>query len=189
MDTQPRYRIVVALDGSQYSEIVLEHALDQAARHDAADLHLVTVINNLADVDPTKRWLAQTAIEAVDAFREHRGAWRTRLHVRVGKAEEEIPVLAGEVAADLLVIGNYGVHGERRSIASRIVERTPCATLVVGLEGRELEAEPQCPECVAVREVTDGERWFCDAHSSDVELRMSTLLPSGVPLTRGGTMW
>lgn len=189
MDTQRRYRIVVALDGSEYSPIVLEHAFDQAARHDGADLHLVTVINNAADADRVKRWLAQTALEGVDAFSAHRGSWRTRLHVRVGKADEEIPALAGEVAADLLVIGNYGVHGDRKPIASRIIERMPCATLVVGLEGQEVETVQQCPDCMAVRESSDGNRWFCDAHSSDVELRMTTLLPGSAPLARGGTMW
>ena len=184
-----RYRIVAALDGSQYAPIVLEHALDQAARHDAADIHLVMVINNTADADRTKRWLAQTALEGLDAFSEHGGEWRTRLHVRVGKADEEISILAGEVDADLLVIGNYGVHPARTPIAARVIEQAPCATLVVGLTGHEVEAQPQCPDCVAVRAASDGERWFCDAHTSDVELRMSTLLPASTPLTRGGTMW
>lgn len=184
-----RYRIVVALDGSEYAPIVLEQALDQAARHGSSDIHLVTIINNRADVHATKRWLAQTGLEGIDAFSPHAEEWRTRLHVRVGKPEEEIPILAGEVDADLLVIGNYGVHGERNAIAPRIVERMPCATLVVGLAAHELEAEPQCPDCVAVRESSDGYRWFCEAHTSDVELRLSTLLPSGAPLMRGGTMW
>ena len=54
-----RYRIVVALDGSEYAEIVVEHALDQAARHDPVDLHLLTVVNNAADVEAAKVWLAQ----------------------------------------------------------------------------------------------------------------------------------
>ena len=188
MDAKRRYRIVVGLDGSEYAPMVLEHALDQAARHDAADIHIVMVINNTADAERTKRWLAQTSLEGLDAFSEHKGEWRTRLHVRVGKTDEELATLAGEVDADLLVIGNYGVHPARRPIASRVIEQAPCATLVVGLSGREV-TEPQCPDCVAVREMTDGERWFCEAHSSDVELRMSTLLPSSMPLSRGGTLW
>jgi len=189
MDAPRRYRIVVALDGSQYSEIVLEHAFDQAARHDTPDLHLVTVVDNAGDVDFMKHWLARTALEGLDAFSDHREAWRTRLHVRVGKTETEIANLAAEVDADLLVIGNYGVHPQRRSIASRIIERATCATLVVGLTGRAVEAEPQCLDCVAVRESSDGERWFCAAHTSDHDLRLSTLVPRGVPLMRGGTLW
>jgi len=188
MGTTRRFRIVIAIDGSQYSEIVLEHALDQAARHDSPDLHLVTIVNNKADVDFTKRWLARTALEGLDAFSNHQGTWRTRLHVRVGKPEEEIPNLAAEVEADLLVIGNFGVHPQRHPIAEGVIARATCPTLVVGLSGRAVEANPQCPDCVTVRETTDGERWFCDAHTSDVELRLSTLLPTTM-LSRGGTMW
>lgn len=188
MSPQRRYRIVIALDGSEYSPIVLEHALDQAARQAECDLHLVTVVNNRFDVDTTQQWLAQTALEGLDAFEHHASGWRTRLHVRVGKPDEEIPILASEVDADLLVIGNYGLHG-RDPIASRIVERMPCATLVIGLAGHEVETVEQCPDCVAIRESSEGERWFCEAHRSDVELRMSTLLPLSTPLGRGGTMW
>jgi nucleotide-binding universal stress UspA family protein len=189
MTAPRRYRIVAALDGSQYAEIVLEHALDQAARHDRPDLHFVMIVDSAADVDATKRWLAQTVLLGLDAFSEHHGTWRTRLHVRVGKAEAEIPNLAAEVDADLLVIGNFGVHPQRKPLASTIVERTPCATLVVGLTGHVVEAEPQCPACVEVRERTDGERWFCDDHTSDRELRLSTLVSNTSPSAHGGPMW
>lgn len=189
MGTTRRYRIVVALDGSQYSEIVLEHALDQAARHEAPDLHLVTIVEAEADVDSTKRWLARIALEGLDAFSDHREAWRTRLHVRVGKTVDEIANLAVEVDADLLVLGNYGVHAQRKAIATRVIERVSCATLVCGLSGRAIEAEAQCPDCVAIRETSDGERWFCDAHTSDREGRLSMLVPRSLPLSHGGPLW
>jgi nucleotide-binding universal stress UspA family protein len=189
MGPKRRYRIVIALDGSQYSEIVLEHAFDQAARHESPDLHLVTIVNNTADADVTKQWLARTTLEGLDAFSGHRDTWRTRLHVRVGKPEVEIPNLAAEVDANLLVIGNFGVHAQRRPIAERVLERATCPTLILGLTGRVVEANPQCPDCVTAREVSDGERWFCEEHTSDVRLRMSTLLPASMPLSRGGTLW
>lgn len=185
MSTPRRYRIVAALDGSEYAELVLEHALDQAARHDRPDLHLITVVDNRDDVERVKRWLAQTVKQGLDAF-DTREA-RTRLHVRVGATEDEIVNLAAEVDADLLVVGNYGVHAQKPTIASSIVERAPCATLVVGLTGH-VETE-QCPACAAVREQTDGERWFCDAHTSDHELRLSALVSHTEPMTHGGTMW
>ena len=184
-----RYRIVVALDGSEYSEIVLENAFDQAARHDQPDLHLVTIVDAEADVAFTKRWLARIALEGLDEFSDHRDAWRTRLHVRVGEAAAEIANLANEVDADLLVVGNYGVHETRKPIAARIIERVSCATLIVGLTGHAVEAEPPCRACVAIRESSDGERWFCEAHTSERELRLSTLVPRGLPLTHGGPLW
>ena len=183
------FRIVVALDGSQYSEIVLEHALDQAARHEATDLHLVTIANSADDIERRQRWIAQTALTGLDDFAQHQGQWRTRLHVRVGKVAEEIGDLAGEVDADLLVIGHFGVSDGRKSVAGRIIERVSCPTLIVGLAGHAVEASPQCPDCMAVREKTDGERWFCDRHRGHEDLRLSTLVGRGGPSMHGGTLW
>jgi hypothetical protein len=59
--TEPRHCIVVALDLGDYAEIVLEHALDQAARHDVTDLHFVYVHERSAlDLeeakDDSRRW-------------------------------------------------------------------------------------------------------------------------------------
>jgi len=184
-----KYRIVVGLDGSEYAEIVLEHAFDQAARHDSADLHLVSIVDDERHIDRTKQWLARTALEGLDAFSERSGSWCTRLHVRVGRTENEIANIANEVDADLLVIGNYGVHRHRKSTATRIMERVACPTLVLGLSGHVIEVDPQCPACVLVRESSEGERWFCDAHTSDHEMRLSMLVPHGAPLTHGGTLW
>jgi nucleotide-binding universal stress UspA family protein len=191
MDTKApsHYRIVIALDGSQYSEIVLEHGLDQAARHDAPDLHVLVVIDEPAEIEATKTWLAAAVLEGLDAFRAGRPDWRTRLHVRVGRPAEEIANLAAEVDADLLVIGRYGVHHPRRSIADAVVAAATCPTLVVGLVGHAVEAEPACAACVAVREHSDGERWFCAAHAAPDRLHLSTLVPSSPPPMRGGPLW
>lgn len=191
MDAQllKRYRIVIALDGSQYSEIVLEHGLDQAARHDAPDLHLLVVVDDEDQCASLQDWLAQTALEGLDAFRAGRPDWRTRLHVRVGDPAEEIVNLAAEVDADLLVIGRYGLHHPLRSVADAVVEAATCPTLVVGLTGHAVESEPICAACAAVREDSDGERWFCEEHAAPGRLRLSTLVPPAQPLTRGGLLW
>src|SRR5688572_20331983 len=189
MDAKNRYRIVIALDGLQYSEIVLEHGLDQAARHDAPDLHVLVVVDKPAEIGPIKTWLATTVLEGLDVFRAGRPDWRTRLHVRLGRPAEEIANLAGEVDADLLVIGRYGLHHPRRSIADDVITTAPCPTLVVGLAGHEIDPEPACLECVAVREQSDGERWFCERHAAPDRLRLSTLVPSSSPLTHGGPLW
>jgi nucleotide-binding universal stress UspA family protein len=191
MDAQTpnRYRIVIALDGSEYSEIVLEHGLDQAARHDVPDLHILAVVGDAAEIHATKAWLAAAVLEGLDAFRAGRPDWRTRLHVRVGRPVEEIVNLAAEVDADLLVIGRYGVHHPRRSIADAVVAAATCPTLVVGLAGHAVEAERPCAECAAVREQSDGERWFCARHAAPDRLRLSTLVSSSPPPTRGGPLW
>lgn len=184
MDIRRRYRIVIALDHSQYSEIVLEHGLDQAARHDDPDLHVLTVIENADDVATTKTWLAASVLEGLESFRAGRPDWRTRLHIGSGDPAAEITSLAAEIDADLIVIGRYGLHHPRRSTADLVVAAATCSTLVVGLTGRTIGIDEQCSECVAVREHSDGERWFCAAHSApDRPLHLTTLVSSVAPLT------
>jgi len=174
-----RFPMVIALDGSEYSEIVLEHGLDQAARHDAPDLHIVTVVDGPGpELEATKTWLANSVLEGLETFRAGRPNWRTRLHVRFGKAADEITNLAGEVNADLIVIGRYGLHHARHSRSDDIVAKSPCPTLVVGLAGHEVVPEPQCPDCVQIREDSDGESWFCAAHTAPERMRLSMLVSS-----------
>src|SRR5947208_1221115 len=104
-----RYRVVVALDLSEYAETVLEHALDEAARHAPPDLHFVTVVeDSKTDLADIKRRLGALVLPAFEDF--DCGEWRARLHVRVGKPHEEIANLAAEIRAQLVVIGNFGVH-------------------------------------------------------------------------------
>jgi nucleotide-binding universal stress UspA family protein len=183
--TLPRFRMVVALDGSEYAEIVLEHALDQASRHDRPDLHILRVVDDVRDADTVKQALAGIVLEGLETFREGRPDWRTRLHVRVGRPVDEIVDLANEVAADLVVIGRYGHRWLRRSAADKVVAAAPCPTLVVGLTQHGIEAEPQCPACVAAREASDGERWFCADHTAPDRVRLSALVPS-TTMAHGG---
>jgi nucleotide-binding universal stress UspA family protein len=186
-----RYRMVVALDLSEYAEIVLEHALDQAARHSAPDLHFLTVVPNEAAVAGTKEQLAELVLEGLDVFRDRSPDWHARLHVRAGKPDEEIVNLAAEVQAQLVVVGRFGLHHPRRklgSVAHRVLEAAPCPTLAVGLVDQPVELHRQCPDCVTVRAESDGERWFCDAHrAADRVTLATTMLPS---VWTGGTlMW
>ena len=184
-----RFRIVTALDSNEYDEIVLEHALDQAARHDVVDLHFVMVVPNERELDRAKVELASAVRQGLES--QSRPDWRSRLHVRAGKTAEEIANLAGELDADLLVIGRFGVHATRKhhSTADRVLEMVACPTLVVGLGEHVLETEQQCPRCVEVREESDGERWFCDAHASPDRLDLTTRLPPSTTSVRGGGVW
>ena len=162
-----RYRIVAGIDLSEYSDIVIEHALDQAARHDAPELHLLTVRERRKpSAEDVKQTLWERAYPLLEAFNRHGTDWRARLHVRRGKPDEQIAALAAEVGADLIVIGQFGLHTKKRTdnnLPNRVLQNAPCATLVVAMPDA-IDAHPQCPMCVAVREQSDGELWFCHAH-------------------------
>ena len=164
-----RYRIVVGVDLSDYADIVIEHALDQAARHDTPELHFLTVCEHrkLA-VEERKQALWDRVYPALETFNRHGTDWRARLHVRRGKPEVEITALAAEIRADLIVIGQFGLHTPRardKNLPNRVLQQAVCPTLVVGMP-EALDAR-QCPMCAAVREGTEGGRWFCPQHAGD----------------------
>ncbi len=177
-----RYRIVAALDLSEYAEIVLEHALDQAARHDQPELHFVTVVPDQKSLDGTKEQLAELVLEGLDTFRDHKVDWRARLHVRVGKPAQEIVELSEDVRADLIVVGRFG-----GTIARQVLDLARCPMLAVSLLDRSVDTEPQCPDCVQIRAESDGESWFCAKHRGDRPT--TTLLLPSTTWTGGTLMW
>ena len=184
---RPRHRIVVALDRTEYSEIVLEHAIDQAARHDDTDLHFVTVCGRHADLDAVKRELAALVLDSLDELGA--GDWHARLHVRVGEPAEEIADLAAEIQALLIVVGRFGLHHTSRrvgSVASQVIDAATCPVLVVGLTDQSLSAQPQCPACMAVRAESDGERWFCAEHTAPDRERLTVFVDG--PTWSGGDL-
>jgi nucleotide-binding universal stress UspA family protein len=165
-----RFRIVVGIDLSEYADIVIEHALDQAARHDAPELHFLTVREHRRpSADACKQALWEQVYPALETFNQFGAEWRARLHVRRGKPEVEIAELAAEIRADLIVIGQFGLHTPRASdknLPNRVLQQAVCPTLVVGVPSA-ADTTPQCPLCAAVREETEGERWFCAQHADD----------------------
>jgi len=188
-----RFCLVVGLDLSEYAEIVLEHAIDQAARHDDVDLHVVTVAHRGDRVADLKSRVTDLVAPALELLGER--PWRAHVHVRAGDAANEIANLAADVRAELIVVGRFGLHHHhwrRRvgSVAARVITLAPCPTLVVGLVDQSApESARQCPKCVAVRARTDGEVWFCSEHAApDRELPVTAFARSST-FTDGGLMW
>jgi nucleotide-binding universal stress UspA family protein len=164
---QRRYRIVVGLDLSEYADIVLEHALDQAARHDYPELHFVTVCEKRKQATSDfKQALWERVYPALETFNEHGTEWRARLHIRRGKPDQQIGALAADINADLIVVGNFGLHNPRsmyKNLPNGVLNAAVCPTLVVGTPAA-MDTK-QCPACHNVRELTDCDRWFCDDHT------------------------
>jgi nucleotide-binding universal stress UspA family protein len=156
-----RYRIVVGVDLSEYSTIVIEHALDQAARHQSPEIHFVHVKENRKhDTNTLGEYLSAAVYPSLQVFNQYGADWRARLHIRPGKPDEQITMLAADILADMIVIGDFGLH--RKGMPKRILAHAICPTLVVGMP-KELDVR-QCGECSALREDSEGTRWFCDDH-------------------------
>ena len=182
--TTSRARVVVcAVDLSEYSLMVIEHALDEAHRLVKVDLHFVHVVEQSrsrfarADIDSLEVARAKEALrarvaESMPAFEDETPDARrkVRFHARVGKPVEEIIEFCHESRADRIVLGRQGARirrGKMGGIAARVVEASPCTVHVVRLahyEGTD-EDHAQCKLCIDVREQSGGEQWFCPKHS------------------------
>src|SRR5207244_9287815 len=112
------------------ADIVIEHALDQAARHDGPEVHFLTVKEKRKlSSDDLKQALWERVYPALETFNTHSTEWRARLHVRTGAPDEQIAMLAGEIAADLIVMGQFGLH--QKNLPNRVLQHASCPPLVV----------------------------------------------------------
>lgn len=187
--TTRRYRIVVGVDLSESSGLVIKHALDQAARHDAPELHFLTVDESSPpSSEDLKSQLWQRVQPTLARLDNYGTKWRARLHVRHGKASDEIAELAAEIRGDLIVIGQFGLHKSHDNLQNRVLNSAGCPTLVVGATS----SSPRCAVCVEVREATDGEQWFCEPHMHSNRRLEQTCTPmttwtAGTLMTLNGT--
>lgn len=174
-------RILIAVDRSEYADIVVQHGLDQAVREGAEDIHVVTAVETDEDRAAARAWLDELTRDLIESF----GCTDRRftLHVPGGRTAPAIAIatLASELVPDLLVIGRF----HEPSSSEGILELVHCPTLVVGVEGHLLE--PQCLTCQAVRRDTDGEQLFCEAHAGVDVPHLMDRLPSSSQL--GSRMW
>ncbi|WP_175975824.1 universal stress protein [Burkholderia sp. BCC1047] len=141
--------ILVALDGSDTSSRALDAALDLAAQT-GARLTPVYVVDFLA---PAYDMYGYDPSILVDSFREEglrvtedaarrmkaRDVAGTPQISNVAPAGEDIPHrivgLAGEIGADLIVMGTHGRRGFRRlflgSVAERVLRMAKCPVLMI----------------------------------------------------------
>lgn len=211
MSTQAhRYKIVAAVDGSESSAMVVEHALDTASRHGDAEVHILQVLSRgrwasthdsaeqaieEGKLDDIRGSLETLAREALSEFSTPNGpTWRVRVHARAGKPHEEILSLAAEIRADCILVGRSGDGGRRHllgSVPERVVKSAVCPVVVAQAPdyGTSEAAEQACPDCVAVREQSDGEIWFCKAHRHGIPWRTSFLPPGAVWTSRDQGLW
>ena len=139
--------VLVAVDFSALSRKALAWALDYAL---AAPCHLHTVhvvdrrwklADLRADLDSLRAELVDVHDAAVAELgplvteEDRAGIGSLHEHVRVGDPAAEIVALAGELAADLVVVGSHGGDALRRMFtggtANKVVRDAACPVVVV----------------------------------------------------------
>lgn len=148
-------RILVPTDGSDGTDRAVEHALAVAA--DGTTVHAVSVADrrlylsaDKADQEGVLERLHEESRRAVEAVRDavEDAGFEAVTEVREGVPHDEIVAYAGEIDADLIVIGSHGRTGREKivnlgSVAERVVSSAGRPVLVVDIgpeDGSQLEA-------------------------------------------------
>ena len=187
------YLILVGIDYSTASELALQRALELAAAHPNAELHVVHVVPSfdpppsgdvasnqnmdVPSIDPRAYQQLQTYVGvSLGAFeKKQNGAAQKPLrvvsHLRLHAPDHEIAQLASDLEADLVVVGMYGHGSVTRfflgSVAESVTRLAPCPVLVFrpkGLPPEYPKIEPPCPRCVEARNSSDGKEYWCAQH-------------------------
>ncbi len=127
-------RIIVGTDGSNTATAAVDHAAGLALAT-GAELICVTVFKK-QETSPFEGSTIELGRRVLDEFRERYGdKLRVKTALRIGAAAKAIVGVAKEEDADLVVVGNVGMGGSKRELATNIPNQishnAPCSVLLV----------------------------------------------------------
>jgi nucleotide-binding universal stress UspA family protein len=122
-------RIVVGVAKTDSAKRAVDVAVDLAQRYHA-DLHLVMAFDRSAAArDSAGRQQAEAFLTSLEAA----APVPVQLHAIPGDPADTVLMVAEEVRADLVVVGNRGMRGARRvlgSVPNTIAHSAPCSVLI-----------------------------------------------------------
>jgi nucleotide-binding universal stress UspA family protein len=137
-------KVLLATDGSEEATVAAQIVTD-LGKKTGSEVHVVHVgeipITHYPDRfgyralyeehEREARQLLETQVESIKAA----AATVAQEHLRMGKADEEVVVLAEELGADLIAMGGRGLGGVKRalmgSVSDSVVRHAHCPVLVV----------------------------------------------------------
>jgi nucleotide-binding universal stress UspA family protein len=137
-------KVLLATDGSEEATLALQTAADLSERT-GSELHVVhvgevTLVYHPerhgygAEYEEHEREARQLLEEQVE-WMKAAGATVAQAHLSMGRADEEIVVMAEELGADLVAMGSKGLGGVRRamvgSVSDSVVRHAHCPVMVV----------------------------------------------------------
>jgi nucleotide-binding universal stress UspA family protein len=138
--------ILLATDGSEEAELAASTAVELAESTNS-ELHVVYVrhtgehllsedeILEAHDAKSAEREAKQELLEELVAPVENMGGTVAQAHLRTGRSDTQIVVLADELKSGLIVMGSRGQGGIRRalmgSVSDSVVRHAHCPVLVV----------------------------------------------------------
>jgi nucleotide-binding universal stress UspA family protein len=132
-------KILVGTDGSKYSDIAINKAIDFAAAY-GGSLLVVSVVDVptefYAEAPAAVEDMVRKAKEYTAAVRKQAEAAGVTVETYIGEAEafQAIVKLAREQAVNMIVVGSHGRTGLRRllmgSVTEKVIGHAPCPVLV-----------------------------------------------------------
>jgi nucleotide-binding universal stress UspA family protein len=176
MSTRPTPPITVlaAIDFSEASDLVVEHALAMAKQVAAREIHFLNV--RIPADDAADREARQLEFqEWLDARVRSNGSLpqtvKVVAHEAIGNPAEVIVEMAGDLLASAVVVGTHGRKGFQRmvlgSVAETVVRNVGCPVLVVRPPMHDQPVpriEPPCSRCLETRAASGGEHMWCEQH-------------------------
>jgi len=194
-----RRRVVLAaVDYGEESGLALESAADLARADPKTELHVVHVLkpaypikHDHVDTSYLPQELEKAGeyakIDLPKFYAESIRELGSRVigHVCFGTPDREIMLLAGEIGAELIVMGTHGRTRLERvvlgGVAERVLCEAPCAVLVLRAKQRPREPllESRCSECAKLQEISHGAQLWCARHSPHrTRMHAHTLRPA-----------
>ena len=187
MSTFNEYRgniILAAIDFSDSSTEVIGQALDIAQRRRPVELHFLHVNSSRTDDDDELdgrrfellEWLAARLPQEDDEL----DGISVIAHEASGEPWRVIVQMAGDLSADLVVLGTHDRKGLERlvmgSVAEAVSRHSGASVLVARRKSHDkpvLELEPPCGVCAEARIRSQGAQLWCHDHVSRHDRRFA----------------
>jgi nucleotide-binding universal stress UspA family protein len=167
--------ILAAIDFSESSSLVVQHAVEAARRMKAAEIHFLhvrTIDEDEAALEGRRaefeEWLS-ARLQGADGVAQ---TVKVVAHEASGPPADVIIETASDLLTNLVVVGTHGRTGLSRmvlgSVAEAVVRNAGCPVLVVRPQMHEQRVpriEPPCPRCVETRTKSEGSEFWCEQHT------------------------
>jgi len=203
--TSQPYVILAALALDETGESALREASRLAEQRPDSELHLVHVVLEETPSASAKELVSleqrlAKAPEQIKAYIEQ--VWsqvprKVVAHLRAGAPSRSILQTAVDINADIVVVGTHRRAGLKKlmlgSIAEQVLHHAHCPVLIAlpkDYTGKSPSdtIQPPCPDCLKIRQATNGEQFWCERHSrsylkphvyepSDAGHRPSSIMP------------
>jgi nucleotide-binding universal stress UspA family protein len=172
------YKILAAVSFDETGDYALREAVRIAQQNEGAELHVVHAVEE--SLGQELKGNTPALLEVPEELTRRVGdVWATRplkitAHIRMGNPARSILQAAGDIDADMIVVGAHRRTGIQKlvigSVGEHVLRDAHCPVLVampkdhIGAADT-ARIEPPCAECIAARAASGNKQYWCERHS------------------------